>query len=54
MAAPMRKLWPLKSETSSPVEESVEWIEDTSVSLDRGMPDCVRNSGPGVGGRMAK
>lgn len=54
VAAPMRKLWPLKRETSRPAEESVARSEATSASLDRGMPDCRRNSGPGVAGRTAK
>ena len=48
VAAPMRKLWPLNRETSRPGEESKERSEATKVSLDRRLPNCRRDSGPGV------
>ena len=54
IAAPIRKLWPLNLETSSPVDVSAWQIDVTSVILDNGAPDSYRNNGPGVGGLIAR
>ena len=53
VAAPIRKLWPLKHVMFKPDDESAVRTALTSVSLDKGMPERSRKRGPGVGGRMA-
>ena len=40
----------MKQEMSNPAEESVERIEDTRESLDKGMQNCNLNIVPVVGG----
>ena len=54
VAAPIRKLWPLNLETSSPVDVSAWWIDVTSGILDNGAPDSNKNNEPGVGGLIAR
>ena len=54
VAAPMRKLWPLIKLTSGIVGLRACRSAVTRNSLDKGLPDLSKNSGPGVGGRTAR
>ena len=54
VAAPMRKLCPLKQESSTPAACRACRRKCTSLGLERVQPSSNRNSGPGVRGRIAR
>ena len=53
LAAPIRKLWPVKPAASRPVLVSACCTSDTIDARERGEPDSKQKSGPGLGLRTA-
>ena len=52
VAAPIRKLWPLKWETSTPAETRSQRIPATNAGRDSGQPSRSIKNGPGRGRGM--
>ncbi len=54
VAAPILKLWPLKAESSTPMEPRTSCRCRTSLGRESGVPSLCMNRGPGRHGRQAR